>query len=70
MQERLTVQIGNELRSLLQTEDVAVVVDAEHLCVSSRGIQDTSSSTVTSFYSGKFEMDETKKEFLTYIYNK
>ena len=70
VQERLTVQIGNELRSLLQTEDVAVVVDAEHLCVSSRGIQDTSSSTVTSFYSGKFEMDETKKEFLTYIYNK
>jgi GTP cyclohydrolase IA len=70
VQERLTVQIGNELKSMLQTNDVAVVVDAEHLCVSSRGIEDTSSSTVTSFYSGKFEQDETKKEFLSYVYNK
>ena len=70
VQERLTVQIGNELRTLLQTEDVAVIVDAEHLCVSSRGIQDTSSSTVTSFYSGKFEKNNTKKEFLSYVYNK
>jgi len=70
VQERLTVQIGSELKSLLQTEDIAVIVDAEHLCVSSRGIEDTSSSTVTSFYSGKFEQDETKKEFLTYVYNK
>ena len=70
VQERLTVQIGNELKSLLNTEDVAVVVDAEHLCVSSRGIQDTSSSTVTSFYSGRFESEMTKKEFLSYIYNK
>ena len=70
VQERLTVQIGNEIKSLLQTEDVAVVIDAEHLCVSSRGIGDTSSSTVTSFYSGKFGMEETKREFLTYVYNK
>jgi len=70
VQERLTVQIGRELKSLLQTEDIAVIVDAEHLCVSSRGIEDTSSSTVTSFYSGKFEQDETKREFLTYVYNK
>jgi GTP cyclohydrolase I len=70
VQERLTMQIGNELKNLLDTEDVAVVVDAEHLCVSSRGIQDTSSSTVTSFYSGKFKTEESKKEFLTYIYNK
>ncbi len=70
VQERLTVQVGNELKSLLQTDDIAVIVDAEHLCVSSRGIEDTSSSTVTSFYSGKFEQDETKKEFLTYVYNK
>jgi len=70
VQERLTVQIGNELKSILQTEDVAVLVDAEHLCVSSRGIQDTTSSTVTSFYSGKFDQDETRKEFLSYVYNK
>jgi GTP cyclohydrolase IA len=70
VQERLTMQIGNDIKALLNTEDVAVVVDAEHLCVSSRGIQDTSSSTVTSFYSGKFDTEETKREFLTYIYNK
>ena len=70
VQERLTMQIGNELTSLLETKDVAVIVDAEHLCVSSRGIEDTSSSTVTSFYSGKFEESDTKKEFLTYVYNK
>jgi GTP cyclohydrolase I len=70
VQERLTMQIGNELKSLLDTEDVAIIVDAEHLCVSSRGIEDTSSSTVTSFYSGKFEKEETKREFLTYVYNK
>ena len=70
VQERLTMQIGNELKALLQTEDVAVIVDAEHLCVSSRGIEDTSSSTVTSFYSGNFDNSDTKKEFLTYVYNK
>jgi GTP cyclohydrolase I len=70
VQERLTMQIGNELKSLLDTEDVAIIVDAEHLCVFSRGIEDTSSSTVTSFYSGKFETEETKREFLTYVYNK
>ncbi len=69
VQERLTVQIGNELKAMLQTEHVAVVIDAEHLCVQSRGIQDTSSSTVTSFYSGKFENEETRKEFLDHIYN-
>jgi GTP cyclohydrolase I len=70
VQERLTMQIGNELKSLLETENIAVIVDAEHLCVSSRGIQDTSSSTVTSYYGGKFNNEDTKKEFLTYVYNK
>lgn len=69
VQERLTVQIGNELKAILQTEDIAVLIDAEHLCVSSRGIQDTSSSTITSFYKGKFGQDETRKEFLSYVYN-
>lgn len=70
VQERLTMQIGNELKAMLETEDIAVIVDAEHLCVSSRGIQDTSSSTVTSYYGGKFNNEDTKKEFLTYVYNK
>lgn len=68
VQERLTMQIGNELKEVLGTEDVAVVLDAHHMCVSSRGIQDVNSSTVTSFYSGKFEGDQqTRTEFMKYI---
>jgi len=69
VQERLTVQIGNDLKNSLKTENVAVLIDAEHLCVQSRGIQDTSSSTITSFYSGKFLEKTTKDEFLKYIYD-
>ncbi|EAZ80184.1 GTP cyclohydrolase I [Algoriphagus machipongonensis] len=68
VQERLTMQIGNELKEVLKTDDVAVILDANHMCVSSRGVQDTNSSTVTSFYSGKFEKDEqSRNEFLKYI---
>lgn len=68
VQERLTMQIGNELVEALGTDDVAVIMDADHMCVSSRGVKDTTSSTLTSFYSGKFEKDEqTRNEFLKYI---
>ena len=68
VQERLTVQIANELKEALGTEDVAVIIDAHHMCVSSRGIKDTNSATVTSFYGGKFETDEQKRnEFIKYI---
>lgn len=68
VQERLTMQIGNELVEALGTNDVAVIMDADHMCVSSRGVKDTTSSTLTSFYSGKFEKDEqTRNEFLKYI---
>jgi GTP cyclohydrolase IA len=68
VQERLTMQIGNELKEVLGTQDVAVVMDAYHMCVSSRGVNDTNSSTVTSFYSGKFQHDEQSRlEFLKYI---
>lgn len=67
VQERLTVQIANELKKALKTEDVAVVIDAQHMCVQSRGIRDTGSSTVTAYYGGKFEEETTKKEFLTYL---
>lgn len=67
VQERLTVQIAKELQRVLNTEDVAVVMDAKHLCVASRGIQDDTSSTVTSFYGGKFQQEATKAEFLKYI---
>lgn len=67
VQERLTVQIANELKQALQTEDVAVVIDAQHMCVQSRGIRDSGSSTVTAYYGGKFEEETTKKEFLAYL---
>jgi GTP cyclohydrolase I len=67
VQERLTIQIANELKEILQTEDVAVVIDAHHMCVSSRGVKDTDSSTVTAEYSGKFLDADTKAEFLNHI---
>lgn len=68
VQERLNMQIGNALKEALGTEDVAVILDAYHMCVSSRGVKDTNSSTVTSFYSGKFEQEEqSRNEFLKYI---
>jgi GTP cyclohydrolase IA len=67
VQERLTMQIANEIKKVLGTEDVAVVIDASHLCVSSRGIKDVSASTITAEYSGKFLEESTKNEFLNYI---
>lgn len=67
VQERLTVQIAEEIKRVLQCEDVAVVIDAVHLCVSSRGVQDVSSSTITAAYHGKFKEEATKAEFLQYI---
>src|SRR6185295_18106269 len=54
VQERLTIQIANELKTVLQTDNVAVLIDAAHLCVSSRGVKDTNSSTLTAEYSGDF----------------
>lgn len=67
VQERLTNQIANELQKVLGTESVAIIIDAEHLCVSSRGVQDVNSSTVSSFYGGEFKKTERKREFLDYI---
>lgn len=67
VQERLTVQIANELKRILKTEDVAVVIDAKHLCVSSRGIQDEGSSTITAEYGGAFKDQNRKEEFLKYL---
>ncbi|MBC7695675.1 MAG: GTP cyclohydrolase I FolE [Burkholderiales bacterium] len=67
VQERLTMQIAEELKDGLNTEDVVVVIEAKHLCVSSRGIKDDSSSTITSFYGGKFKDEQTKTEFLSYL---
>ena len=67
VQERLTMQIVQELQKALNTEDVACVIDAKHLCVNSRGIRDIESSTVTSEFGGKFKEVATKREFLDYI---
>ena len=67
VQERLTVQIGKELQSILKTDDVAIVMDATHMCVSSRGVGDTNSRTGTAFFDGKFKDQEVKNEFLNYI---
>jgi len=67
VQERLTTQIADFLCEVLQTQDVAIVIDAAHLCVSSRGVEDTTSTTVTSDYRGKFKEETTKKEFLKYL---
>lgn len=67
VQERLTVQIANELKRILKTEDVAVMIEAKHLCVSSRGIQDESSSTITAEYGGVFKEMNRRDEFLKYL---
>jgi GTP cyclohydrolase I len=67
VQERMTIQILNELKSVLGTEDVAIIVDAVHHCVCSRGVQDVNSSTVTIEYSGKFLNEAVKREFLTLL---
>jgi GTP cyclohydrolase I len=67
VQERLTIQIVEELQKVLGTKDVACVIDAKHLCVNSRGIRDIESSTVTSEFGGKFKEKETRREFLDYI---
>jgi GTP cyclohydrolase I len=67
VQERLTMQIGKALQTVLQTQDVAIMMDAKHLCVASRGVKDDSSNTITSFYGGKFQEENTKSEFLKYL---
>jgi len=67
VQERLTIQIVKELQTVLNTQDVACVIDAKHLCVNSRGIRDIDCSTVTSEFGGKFKEEKTRREFLDYI---
>ncbi len=70
VQERLTEQIAFELKKVLETEDVAVIIDADHMCVSTRGIEDCSSSTVTAHYSGKFQNEEHKSELFNHLNSK
>lgn len=70
VQERLTVQIAAEMKKVLKTEDVAVIIEAKHMCVSCRGIEDESSTTLTAEYSGVFKEETKKMEFLHYIAHK
>ena len=69
VQERLTIQVVKALQKALNTQDVACVIDAKHLCVNSRGIKDIDSSTVTAEFGGKFQDQNIKREFLDYLRN-
>ena len=64
VQERLTVEIAGELKRILKTEDIAIIIEAEHMCVKLRGIKDDNSSTSTSYFSGKFQEQNIKNDFL------
>ncbi|NIJ46558.1 GTP cyclohydrolase I [Wenyingzhuangia heitensis] len=63
VQERMSLQIFNELKEVLDTDNVIVVVEAEHLCVSSRGINDKTSKTTTIEYAGVFKDANTRNDF-------
>jgi GTP cyclohydrolase I len=67
VQERLTNQIATDLKAILNTEDIAVIIDAKHLCVSSRGVKDDSSTTITSYYSGIFNEPTKIAELQNYL---
>ncbi len=67
VQERLTMQIAEDLKKTLKTDNVGVVIDATHLCVSSRGVGDTNSTTGTAHFSGRFKEANTRAEFLNFI---
>jgi GTP cyclohydrolase I len=69
VQERLTIQIAEALKKVLNTDDVAVLIESKHFCVAARGAQDINSTTITSEYSGAFANEATKAEFLQYISN-
>jgi GTP cyclohydrolase I len=70
VQERLTLQIAQGLKEALNTEDIAIIIDAKHLCVASRGIKDTESSTITTHFSGKFSDESKKQEFISLLNQK
>ena len=67
VQERLTLQIADELKNVLKTEDVAVYIESKHMCVAMRGIKDDSSTTITSTFHGKLKEKEFKQQFLRMI---
>ncbi len=67
VQERLIMQIFNELKTVLETDNVIVIMEAKHLCVSSRGIKDESSFTSTIQYGGIFDQKENRNDFFNMI---
>jgi GTP cyclohydrolase I len=70
IQERLTEQVYHALQYILETDDIAVVVDAQHYCVKSRGVEDVGSSTVTSKLGGVFKSDPSVRlEFMNIVNN-
>lgn len=69
VQERLTLQIADELQGALETEDVAVFIESKHFCVSTRGIKDRDSSTVTTEYRGEFREELAQQRFIDYIHS-
>ncbi len=70
VQERLTDQIKNCIQEALDPLGVAVVIEAQHMCMQMRGIQKQNSFTTTSSFTGQFEKDKTRKEFISLISNK
>ncbi len=64
VQERLTMQIARGMQEVLGTEDVAVYIEADHQCVAARGVEDTKSATITSYYGGRFKRPEERQAFL------
>ena len=67
VQERLTLQIADALSEAMETDDVAVFIDSKHLCVSTRGIRDVSSSTITTEFRGAFKEEATQRKFIDFI---
>jgi len=68
VQEKLTMQISYAMKEILGHNDVAVIIEADHLCVASRGINDTNSITTTASFAGQFENESIRQEFLSYIH--
>ena len=68
IQERLTMEIGEKFTELLETEDIAIYIEANHLCVASRGVKDNNSMTSTTFFGGKFGRNKMKNRFLNSIH--
>ena len=67
VQERLTIQIAEELKKILDTEDVAVFIESTHFCVTMRGVEDDHSSTITTSFHGEFKNDQRRQEFLNLV---